>query len=260
MQNDFLARAAHEGVGPQEILATILDPEWNAKLFRDTREGQQLRELGAGAQMAVAMFHQLAEGALLKIHEPDPPDITLWLPGFNLPGLCFDIVDVVRPGSRPNAEDIDLERRTQIVIDARTEADKLNAIETHLMGKASVRWLSQVVADNEREFLLFRSQAKTELLKKARKYNARAERDEEFRERPPFGLILSAGFAPAVGDWGSPERWAGWVSPDEMDIAKRFPEIVLTTTDVVRHQALALRVNGDWLESPCFWQYRNVSL
>ncbi len=260
MQNDVLTRAAIDGVSPAAVLAAILEPEWNAERFRNSREGQQLRELGAGAQVALAMFQQLAGDARVKVHEPDPPDITLWLPGYDPPGLCFDVVDVVRPGSRPNAEEIDLERRTQIVINARTEADKFNAIETQLMGEVSVRPLSQVVADNEREFLLFRSQTKTELLKKAQRYNARAERDDEFRKLPSFGLILSADFVPVVGDWGSPERWVGWLTPAEMDVTKRFPDIVLTTTDIVRHQALAFRVNGNWLEAPCFWDYPNFNL
>lgn len=259
MTSQLLIRAAADGVPPREVLKEILDVEWDARRFRNTRDGQVLRELGAAAQTALACFGDRANEVRLRSLSPDPPDVEIYLPG-SPPFVCrLDIVDVLKRDSKPNAEEIELERRTNLVLEAKTEREMLAAIETHLMGKARVRPLSQVATDEQRNFEELRDEARTQLLKKAVKYRARASTDAGFLGRCPFGLILSA--SPEVDvRWWIPERWVDWLSDDEVEQAAWFPDIILSTTNIAWHRVLAFRLGGRWLGTPMLREFANADI
>lgn len=238
MQNAPLTH--YDGLSPRAALEAALRP--SERDFQGNK-GKPLRELVAGAKLALALAAERSTNSLVRNLRSDPPDIALTIDGVE---SFWEVVEVTGQQQRPRQQALEVDAFTQSVSLEVDLTRKVEMIEASLAGKMQVR--STRTFQLEIEAVI--QQTRAQLLKKAAHYQAKVGSEGKL----DFGLLLHS-HLPSAYRQTEPTFWTDWLSQEETLVAECFPSICLADRDTVDVSALFFRLEGQWMTPPRRYRY-----
>lgn len=230
----------YDGLSPREVLEAALRP--SERDFQGNK-GKPLRELVAGAKLALALGAEESKDALVRNLRLDPPDIALMIQGVE---SFWEVVEVTGQQQRPRQEALAVEAFTQSVAGEADPVKKVALVEASLAGKVQER----SVRCFQREIETVIQQTRFQLLKKAAHYQAKAGPQGAL----DFGLLLHSHLASAYRQT-EPAYWTDWLSKEEQLLAECFPSICLVDRDTIDVSTVVFRLDHQWLTPPQRYRY-----